>query len=264
MTYQKILNKELIVICGFIFLTSLRFHAQHTGGLGDGFSNALYMSGMSIFVGSANDGFDVSRFTSTQSIYEGAAEDGFDFSRFTSTQSIYVGAAEDGFDLSQFTTGQSLFNGADNDGFDLILYHSQQSIFVGNSDDGFDFGTHLHYNKWTGLVGTGWLIAGNWEHNIVPNDSIRVRIPPGVPNIPKINAGTFKIGTAIGANFTCKALWIEPGATILCRINAFIENHSSILIDGTFQWKNQAANSFINQPGASILIRNGGVLKTVF
>lgn len=244
MKFRIILTKEFLLIFVLLCSTSLRFEAQYTGGSGDGFTFVVYMS--------------------SSSIYQGLVGDGFSLGLLESTQSIFMGSSSDGYDMSVFSSGQSIYTGAANDGFSLSWLQAENSIFFGEASDGFDLGKYLHYHRWTGLVGTGWLVAGNWTNNMIPTDNIRVRIPAGVPKMPAINAGTFKIGTATGANFTCKALWIESGASLLCRINTFTENHSSILIDGTLRWKNPAANSFINKPGASILIRNGGVLKTDF
>ena len=217
-------TKDITLVCLMLFGASLTMQAQFLGGPADGFGIDILENSNSLFSGGLGDGVAGISYQSANSIYKGRNADG-----------IALGQLE-----------------------------SQNSIYRGDSSDWADLATYLYYHAWTGQVGSGWLVTGNWTDGIVPTDSIRVRIPSSAPNMPALNAGVFKVGTSDGASFTCRALWIEEGADMLGRINAFIENHNSIIVDGTFRWKNQAPESFINQPGASIFIRNGGVLKTDF
>ena len=198
------------------------------------------------FLGGTNDGFGFGIFTQAKPLYQGGGNDGFGIASFESDGSIYTGT----------TTG--------GDGFSTSDFMNEESLYRGGENDGYSRGDYLYYHAWTGLVGSGWLIAGNWTDNVIPTESMRVRIPGSAPAMPGINAGIFKIGTSAGATYTCKELWIESGATVTGRMTAFIENHNSIIIEGLFRWRNQTVQSFICQPGSHLVIRQGGILTTDF
>lgn len=214
------------------------------------------------FVGGNADGFGFDHAQGAGDLFQGSNGDGFAVDIWEGPGLFYRGQAGDGFARAMLQAPGLFYRGHSGDGYAGSEFSNPQTLYAGASSDGFSRGQYLYYHVWTGLVGTGWLIAGNWTDNIIPTEDLRVRIPATAPNMPAINAGFFKIGTEAGADYTCKALWIESGADLLGRINAFIENHSLITIDGTLRWKNQATNSFINAPGAEIIVTTGGILMT--
>ena len=196
--------------------------------------------------------------------FTGGNADGYSQGEFEPSGSIFNGGYQDGFGQSYYNSSGTLYRGKYHDGFEVSTFNSPGSIHRGDTTDGYASALFLYYHKWTGNVGTGWLVAGNWEGNVVPTEDIRVRIPGDAAHMPGVNAGTFKIGTDSGADYTCKALWVGEGANLLCRINTFIENHSYVRVDGVFRWRNEDQDSFVNMPGAVIEIGDGGVLKTEY
>ena len=153
----------------------------------------------------------------------------------------------------------SIYISPSSDGFSAAIYYTTNLLTRGGDSDGFSVGNFLYYHDWTGLIGTGWLVAGNWENNIVPDDSIRARIPPVVPNFPAVNFGTFTIGASTG-KYLCRDLLIEPGAQLTTRINTITEIYSKVEIKGLMIVKNQSPNSF-KVTGGTIVVYSGGELR---
>ncbi len=112
---------------------------------------------------------------------------------------------------------------------------------------------------WTGAIGTGLLIAGNWNYNIVPDLKRRAIIPAGVLSSPFVNAGIFAIGDNPNSGaFECGELWIQDGALLVTRINNKVENYGNIIIDGTMQVKRLAIDAFQNLDGGVVRISPTG------
>ncbi len=182
-------------------------------------------------------------------IYFGGVGDGFHFAAFTADSTIYSAGPSDGFASEEYLQGTSIFKGGNSDGFAAISYLNPSSIFVASTSDGFSLGSYsntnlltrggdadgfgmeyfLYFHDWTGLVGTGWLVAGNWAYDIIPTENARVRIPSAVPNFPAVNSGTFTIGAATG-KYKCRGLLIEPAAQLTIRVNAITEIYNKVKI----------------------------------
>lgn len=209
------------------------------GGPVDGFASLTWYSSNSIFQSGPGDGSVMAFLFQENSIFEGGQGDGFNADVFMNPSSIFASAAYDGFSASSFM--------------------NSNQVMQGGASDGFAAENFLYYHNWTGLIGTGWNVAGNWENNIVPDDSIRARIPPGVPNFPFVNLGVFTIGSATG-DYLCRELLVEPGATMTTRINTVTEIYSRVEIKGLMVVKNQSPNTF-KVLGGTVLLHPGGELR---
>ncbi|MCF6171230.1 MAG: hypothetical protein L3J31_03465 [Bacteroidales bacterium] len=229
------------------------------GGIGDGFHFVALTAGSTIYGGGASDGFAAGEYLPGTSIFEGGNSDGFASNLYLNPASIFVSAASDGFSLSAYSNTNLITLGGDGDGFSTSRYLNTNLITLGGDGDGFDSETLLYYHYWTGLVGTGWLVAGNWVNNIVPDENARVIIPAGVPNFPGVNIGTFTIGAASG-KFKCRELLIEAAAQLTTRINAVTEIYSKVEIKGLMLVKNRAANAF-RVIGGTVNVSSGGELR---
>ena len=245
-------------------LWSLQVSAQFLGGTSDGFDQAQDSTIGTLHAGASGDGFAYGLHSPSSGIFPGGSGDGFAYGQHYPTDTISRGGSSDGFDLALRESSHKLFHGEDHDGYSSAIYTSSHPIYYGASQDGHDFGIYLYYHAWTGAINTDWLVAGNWTSNIIPTDSIRVRIPGTAPNMPGLNAGTFKVGAGASGTYLCRDLWIEQGASMLAKPNTYIINRSTILVDGVFKWRNQDEDSFINRPGSRLRIRSGGVVTTDF
>jgi len=211
------------------------------------------------YYGGPGDGFHFMAYLSDSSIYNSGPSDGFAFGDFLPGNTIFEGGNSDGFANNIYINPSSIYISPSSDGFSAISYNNTNLLARGGDGDGFNVGNFLYYHDWTGIIGTGWLVAGNWKNNIVPNDSIRARIPAGVPNFPFINAGIFAIGSSTG-NFLCRDLLIEPDAQLTTRINAITEIYSKVEIKGLMTVKNQTPNTFTTI-GGTVVVYPGGELQ---
>ena len=202
--------------------------------------------GLSQFKGGISDGFTLAHFNSPSiGHYQGGHDDGFSFSDYNSSSvKFFNGGKSDGYTTATILVG------------DNFQYHGQYS-------DGFGIQNLYQVYVWTGNVGSGWNINGNWNTGQIPSMRHTVVIPSTASTWPGINAGTFVIKkdpTDIGSYF-CNELHIEPGAQLLTRINCFVRNYGSINIEGLMRVKNIASDAFKNMQGGQIEIINGGILR---
>ena len=229
----------------FIILIAISVNladAQFLGGNGDGYSIAFYVNSTSISLGGNDDGYDQAIFTNPTSIFLGGANDGYDQAVFTNTTSIYLGG--------------------NNDGQDLAEYDSPTSISRGGAEDGYNSVDNLLVFEWTGAIGTGWNVGGNWSDGVIPTIGSRVLIPAGVPNFPFVNAGLMSIGLDVnGGTFLARSIKIESGAEMTLRVNALLENYGTITIEGTLFVLNNVFNAIQNLSGGLIEIHANGVLE---
>ncbi len=235
------------------------------GGSGDGFTYSEYAQGFDIFSkGDTGDGFSFSGFEqSFDLIFMGNSGDGFFYAESNvAFLDITQGGKGDGFEASMaILENNDITRGGSSDGFshadsDILL----SEIYKGGMDDGFAYGIHGHKLYWTGAVGTGWNVSGNWSGNIVPSYYNPVVIPASVPNFPALNAGVFRIQNKMNdGDFLCQKIKINDGAEITTRVNCFVENFEQILIQGNFFVKNPAAGAFTNK-GAILLDANATLI----
>jgi len=209
-------------------------------------------------------------YTQNNAIFAGGNGDGFDIVSFRQSlnNSIFAGGNGDGFDIVSFRQplNNSIFAGGIGDGFDIISFRQSlnNSIFAGGESDGFDIATteSIVPYVWTGALGTGWAVAGNWSENLVPDINRPVIIPSGVPNWPFVNAGLFNIGdNPNNGVYRCASLWIQENAFLQTRINCRVENYGLIQIDGEMRVKKVTADAFQNFEEGTVLILSTGLLN---
>ena len=234
--------KRLYLSAYFVFLAVLLIAQPpeiYYGGIGDGFHFVAFSADSTIYSAGPSDGFASADYLQGTSIFEGGNSDGFAANSYLNPSSIFVASASDGFSLSAYSNTNLLTLGGDADGFAVEYF--------------------LYVHDWTGLIGTGWLVAGTWAYDIVPTENARVRIPAGVPNFPGINIGTFTIGAATG-KFKCRELLIEPAAQLTTRVNAITEIYSKVDIKGLMLVNNHTPNTF-RIIGGTIIVSSGGELR---
>lgn len=195
--------------------------------------------------------------------YQGGDSDGFAMGEKIAIHTFFKGGEEDGHALAELESSGSIYKGLYADGFDYGVRNASNTFYVGGEADGAAYTLFRYFHLWTGDIGTGWDIAGNWTDNIIPTVHARVRIPADCPHYPAINGnvgnGTMFIGFTDGTpTYVCKALAIDSGAEFTQRISAFVRNYNRIVIEGTYINRNTADLSFINQPGSVFEVRSGG------
>jgi hypothetical protein len=155
-----------------------------------------------------------------------------------------------------------LYKGGADDGYFSVQVNDQSNgSFDGGVGEGYVMEEKCEDFVWTGTVGTGWGVTGNWNYNIVPDLKRRAIIPAGVPSFPYLNAGIFAIGeNPNNGAFVCGELWIQDGALLVTRINNKVENYGSITIDGTMNVKNSVFNALQNLGNGTIRISPTGLL----
>lgn len=198
-------------------------------------------------------------------IYEGGSGAGFSSDDLEADNPIFYAGANGGGHYSADLTEANLllYKGGNNQGYSSIEKVDVQTdtYFQGGQSDGYAFAEKYEDFIWTGAIGTGWSVDGNWNFNIVPDLKRRAIIPAGVPNFPFVNAGIFAIGNnPNNGAFECGQLWIQDGAVLATRTNNFVENYSLILIDGTMQVKNPSNLAFQNFSGGVIRVSTTGDL----
>ena len=236
------------------------------GGVGGGHSSILTTNVFPYFYEGGNGaGYAQDKSSATNAyVYFGGNGDGFAFSTAAPANIyIYEGGLNSGYYSERGDyQGVTIYEGGINEGYAAgkELYQGV-TLYEGGIGDGYDMLLKWADFIWTGAVGTGWGVTGNWNYDIVPDISRPVIIPSGVPNYPYLNAGIFAIGANPNAGpFVCKSLWIQDGALLVTRVNSFVENYGVIEIDGTMQVKNTAPAALQNLAG-SITISSGGLLK---
>ena len=211
-----------------------------------------------VYYGGPADGYASLSWYSGNSIFTSGPADGADMSALFQESPVFAGGQSDGYSASAFLNPSTMFASAGSDGFSTSSYFNSNQVMQGGMSDGFAAEDFLYYHDWTGLIGTGWLVAGNWENNVIPDDSIRARIPAGVPNYPGVNAGTFSIGSPNG-DYLCRDLLIEPGAQMLTRINTITQIYGKLEVRGLMNVKNQSPGS-LQVIGGTVVVYPGGEL----
>jgi len=220
---------------------------------------AISQIGFSQFVGGNGDGHSSSIWHNSISIFAGNPGDGYDNGVFSHSFSVYFGSGEDGYSGAEYSNSISIYFGGENDGYANYNFSNPISIYAGGTEDGYGIGSQLFYFIWTGNVGTGWNVSGNWQTNVIPDISHRVFIPTGVPNFPAVNAGIISIGADPNSGlYLCKELNIQSGAEMTLRMNTFLENYGIMNINGDLFVRNKTLNSFRIFNEGRMNIKDGG------
>ena len=239
----KIVIGILLVFPG---LTNSQPSFVFNGGTSDGYAEALIIStGDFLSEGGYNDG-SVMKLLASDLFFlvDGHSGDGYTSNLVNSQSSILTsGGTSDGYDMDEsFSSNSFISDGGESDGYDSNVLKEK---FI-----------------WTGAVGTGWNVMGNWNHNEVPDIERPVVIPSGVPNYPFVNAGLFSIGeNPSGGLFVCESLCILNGATLTTRQTNRIENYGLIEIIGTMRVKKQTPDAFQNFETGQVIVREEGLLN---
>ena len=281
MDHLKIINICLV----FFMLTPLRGQDYpFYGGFGDGFSSDSYEDDDSAFsVGGFGDGHAFSIWLDDNNLFStGGFGDGHAFSSWLDDFNAFCsGGNGDGYAKSDFfdvfnvfcsggagdgysaaAKENSLFDfslGGIGDGYARAGLIDDVSIFSrGGIADGFAISKLGHIIYWTGTIGTGWNVSGNWENGIVPTHCNPVVIPSSASNFPAVNAGIFRIGHDVDdGDYNCLKIKVNNGAELTTRVNCFVENYGLIQNLGQIFVKNPASNAFTNMAGSQLVVKQG-------
>jgi hypothetical protein len=223
---------------------------------------AICHSAHAQFFGGNADGYDVSSFTNPMSVFAGGKGSGHDIAIFESPINIFAGGVEDGYDTQAYQNSFSIFYGGPKDGYVSKPFTNPTNIFAGGAGDGYDLKSIILSFIWTGAVGTGWNVVGNWAGGIAPGINSNVIIPSFATNFPEINSGIMSIGSnPNGGIYLCKNLTVDAGAEMTFKINAFLENYNDLTIVGEVIMLNKSANAIKNLNAAKLTIISGGRLR---
>ena len=223
----------------FVVLYSCTGLAQYTGGDGDGFSTLTVEQ--------------------TDYIFDGDDGDGFAFMSFEQTDDIFDGGDADGFATMYLEQSDFLFAGGDGDGFSSGKIAGNSTLYEGGLSDGFAYKNLYQKYIWTGTVGSGWNVTGNWSTNQIPSLRHSVTIPSGVPYYPAVNAGLLAIGKDPLDNsaFRCSNINLQAGANMTTRINCFVEVYGTFRVSGLLFVKNTAPTAFVVKANGELEILGG-------
>ncbi len=194
--------------------------------------------------------------------YSGGLNEGYASIKWIDiNQNVFNGGMNDGYvGIEWNDSNQPLYIGGSNDGYSCEFWIAPpNALYAGGSDDGYAQAEKYDDFVWTGAIGTGWSVPGNWSSNVVPDLKRKAIIPTGVPFYPHLNAGVFAIGdNPNNGAFECSELWVQDGGLLVTRINNKVENYGNIIIDGTMQVKNSVMDAFQNLSGGVVRITSTG------
>ena len=235
-------------------------YSQFLGGSGDGYDRNQFKNSINIFAGGAEDGYSAGKYKNTTSIFAGGVKDGYSSSEYSNTISIFFGGEEDGYASDNYHNTISIFSGGDEEGYDLAKYKNVISIYAGGEEDGYDLGEDILSYFWTGNIGTGWNVGGNWSTGIIPTINSNVVIPANVTNFPFINAGLMSIGENNNSGiYLCNRINVRSGAELTLQSNTFLDNYSVMEINGTIYGLNIAPSAVQNFSGGEININGSWI-----
>ena len=245
-----------------LFLLNQEGSSQFLGGSGDGYDRNQVKSPINIYVGGVEDGYAAGKYKNTISIFAGGVKDGYSSSEYSNTISIFFGGEEDGFASEKYHNTISIFSGGDEDGYDLAKYKNVISIYAGGEEDGYDLGEDILSYFWTGNIGTGWNVGGNWSTGIIPTINSNVVIPANATNFPFINAGLMSIGQNNNSGiYLCNRINVRYGAEMTLKMNTILENYGFMQINGTVYGLNNATNAVQNFSGGEININGSWIFQ---
>jgi len=218
-----------------------------------------------VFLGGAGQGYNVAtQHSDSNYLAEGGDSDGYALGLVSSQETFLAkGDVGDGYSSAASTALQMYLSlGGDGHGYHTESGQASENyLSVGGAGDGYDLTEVKEKFIWTGAVGTGWNVAGNWNYSEIPDVNRPVVIPAGVPNFPALNAGIFAIGdNPSGGAFVCGRLCILDGAILTARVNSFLENYGVIEIQGEMRIRNVASDALQNMETGTIRIIDSGLL----
>lgn len=200
-------------------------------------------------------------FKSSAQLFTGGISSGYASLGLSDYGNHYSGGYSDGYASTVKSNMDFFYLGGIGDGYEIKSKINILGYARGGIGDGFDFASFKEFFIWSGEIGTGWNVTGNWEGEKVPTFTNKVKIPssPIGSRFPAVNSGNLIIGDS-GGDFQAASILIESGAQMITRPNCFIINRSKITIVGTFMFRNPAPNAVSNE--GLILIKNGGVMRS--
>jgi hypothetical protein len=216
------------------------------------------------FSGGQSDGYTSTQLTDGSNVVTlGAGSDGAALLVWLDNGNIIsLGSEADGGDQEVYIDQSTLIsNGSAGDGYASYTWLDASNIIsLGAASDGYEHGSLLR-KYWTGNTNTAWLVASNWEDLMIPEIMDEVIIPPDRLFYPLLGGGLLNIGgMRLNDAFRCKTIWVQASATFRGKIGTYLQNKSSLIIDGEMIWINPSANAFQNFPGATVELRSGGLL----
>ncbi len=132
-----------------------------------------------------------------------------------------------------------------------------------NADSGYTLltcklNTIVPTSTWTGNVNSAYYFAGNWLNNAVPDSTVNVLIPAGLPHYPILNTG----GRTIINNLTIQnGAAFTVNSTDTLQMNGAISDSVSLTTNGTVSYNGSlpqsiTANTFSNNTINNLLINN--------
>jgi len=236
-------------------------YAQFEGGDADGFGmENIYQSNF-IYNGNDKDGSHCIALDLNNQYYRGGDKDGNTCIALDLTNQFYAGGENDGYTFTEVNDISFFYRGADEDGFTEVYILGNSILYSGGQNDGFTFSNVYQKFIWTGAIGTGWNVAGNWSTNSIPTLRHDVIIPENVPNYPAVNAGTLSIGkNPFDAEYLCNNLLIDSNAFMTTRVNCFITLYGKMVIRGNLLVKNPSNQAFIAMSSGDFKIKSGGLV----
>ena len=221
-----------------------------------------YLSVYSQYTGGDADGFTFLLLSQSNGLYDGGGDDGFGVLYFTQEDFIYNGESKDGFACISLEQEDYLYVGGISDGFTSMVLEGDNTIYQGANRDGFASINMFQKYIWTGTIGTGWNVVGNWSTNQVPTLRHSVIIPNGVPYYPAVNSGLLSIGKdpTDSSTYRCNNILIMSGANMTTRVNCFVDVYGTFKIDGTLYVKNPSNNAFVVKKYGELRLVGGHVI----
>lgn len=174
---------------------------------------------------------------------------------------FYHGGDSDGYVYADISGSSSIYYGNEGDGHSSMFLDISENIYVGSDSDGYDMLQIYRTYIWSGDIGTGWNVSGNWIGTAIPRLRHNVIIPNGRPNYPNLNSGIFATRKILSsANYFCKNIQIANSAELTFKVNNFVENHGKIHSYGTIYSLNLSANAIQNLVGGEIRLFSGSQL----
>lgn len=260
---------RIIILLIFGSITIQISAQQHNfifnGGLGDGFAqrNAQIITNNSIFNGYINDGFADNSFqqNSNNAVFQGGNADGWDAQLFATKNqnAILHGGLDDGWSNDRYSikNQNEILYGGEDDGWAIAILQGESNhlVFNGGEGDGFDQ-SGISKMTWTGEESDEWLIAANWNPQIVPGKNEVACIPKVPTHYPLLKTGQLGVGTQ--GTYACKKLFVEANAEMTSQAGVNFRVYDLLELSGLIEFNKTGFNFILVYGIGKLEIKNGG------
>lgn len=254
------MQRKIYII--LLITLSIKLHSQFVGGHGSGHAEEILVSENESNHGSAKSGYNLNTLYADNYYTLGNSKSGYGSYTFLENIINTIGSSNSGYSSNLINSNALYAIGGASGGYRTAVLNTASFAFKGGESSGYKKTNQIRDFIWTGSIGTGWNIEENWNINAIPRIRNNVIIPAGLVNYPKLNSGLFTIGQNKNEGlYFCKSIFIEEGASITLRVNNFLENYNSIVIDGELQVLSEINPSILNGSHGSIMINTGGILS---